>query len=231
MTSLFITLRGVDERKFDDTPTTRRGASDGTDHAGAAADGRAPSPSSTGDRRDRARRSRLDREILALAVPALGALVAEPLFVLVDSAVVGHLGTAQLAGLSLASTLLVTLVGLCVFLAYATTAAVARRVGAGQEREALQSGIDGLWLALDAWLRELDDEVFRATLPLLRRAFSGFSAPERRAMGEKARDIGSPSRSSSGGEDEERLDVERANLVLPVLSHILGVEIEADNGA
>ena len=91
---------------------------------------------------------RIDREILALAWPALGALVAEPMFVLVDSAVVGHLGTAQLAGLSLASTLLLTLVGLCVFLAYATTAAVARRLGAGAEREALQSGIDGMWLAL-----------------------------------------------------------------------------------
>lgn len=90
----------------------------------------------------------LDREILALAVPALGALVAEPIFVLVDSAVVGHLGTAQLAGLSLASTLLLTLVGLCVFLAYATTAAVARRTGAGHRREALQAGVDGLWLAL-----------------------------------------------------------------------------------
>ncbi|WP_278235877.1 MATE family efflux transporter [Isoptericola sp. AK164] len=91
---------------------------------------------------------RIDREILALAWPALGALVAEPLFVLVDSAVVGHLGTAQLAGLSLASTLLVTLVGLCVFLAYATTAAVARRLGAGHDRAALQSGVDGMWLAL-----------------------------------------------------------------------------------
>lgn len=90
----------------------------------------------------------MDREILGLAVPALGALVAEPIFVLVDSAVVGHLGTAQLAGLSLASTLLLTVVGLCVFLAYATTAAVARRIGAGQEREALQSGIDGMWLAI-----------------------------------------------------------------------------------
>ncbi|WP_233565854.1 MATE family efflux transporter [Cellulomonas sp. PhB143] len=86
--------------------------------------------------------------MLALAVPALGALVAEPVFVLVDSAVVGHLGTAQLAGLSLASTLLLTVVGLCVFLAYATTAAVARRIGAGHEREALQSGVDGMWLAL-----------------------------------------------------------------------------------
>ncbi|WP_306575375.1 MATE family efflux transporter [Isoptericola croceus] len=91
---------------------------------------------------------RIDREILALALPALGALVAEPLFVLVDSAVVGHLGTAQLAGLALASTLLITLVGLCVFLAYATTAAVARRLGAGADRAALQSGVDGMWLAL-----------------------------------------------------------------------------------
>ncbi|ACZ32350.1 MATE efflux family protein [Xylanimonas cellulosilytica DSM 15894] len=91
---------------------------------------------------------RIDREILALAVPALGALVAEPLFVLVDSAVVGHLGTPQLAGLSLASNLLVLLVGLCVFLAYATTASVARLTGAGREREALQSGVDGMWLAL-----------------------------------------------------------------------------------
>ncbi|QTE29482.1 MATE family efflux transporter [Pengzhenrongella sicca] len=89
----------------------------------------------------------LDVRILALAVPALGALVAEPLFVLADSAIVGHLGTAELAGLSLASTVLLTLVGLCVFLAYATTAAVARRIGAGDARGALTLGVDGMWLA------------------------------------------------------------------------------------
>ena len=76
----------------------------------------------------------IDRQILALAVPALGALVAEPLFVLVDSAVVGHLGTAPLAGLALASTVLMTVIGLCVFLAYATTAAVARRLGVRRPR-------------------------------------------------------------------------------------------------
>ena len=91
--------------------------------------------------------SGVDRQILALAVPALGALVAEPVFVLVDSAVVGHLGTSQLAGLAVASTILLTIVGLCVFLAYATTAAVARRLGAGQTVAALRSGIDGMWLA------------------------------------------------------------------------------------
>lgn len=93
-------------------------------------------------------RGTVDRQILALAVPALGALVAEPLFVLVDSAVVGHLGTAPLAGLALASTVLVTAVGLCVFLAYATTAAVSRRLGAGDRAGAMQMGVDGMWLAL-----------------------------------------------------------------------------------
>lgn len=91
--------------------------------------------------------STVDRQILGLAVPALGALIAEPIFVLVDSAIVGRLGTAELAGLSLASTLLVTAVGLCVFLAYATTAVVARKIGAGDRTGALQVGVDGLWLA------------------------------------------------------------------------------------
>ena len=88
-----------------------------------------------------------DREILRLAVPAFGALVAEPLFLLVDSAIVGHLGTPQLAGLGVAGSLLATAVSLCVFLAYGTTAAVARRVGAGDLRTAIAQGIDGLWLA------------------------------------------------------------------------------------
>ncbi|QDB80568.1 MATE family efflux transporter [Georgenia wutianyii] len=90
----------------------------------------------------------LDRQILALAVPALGALVAEPLFVLIDSVMVGRLGTAELAGLSLSSTLLVSVVGVFVFLAYATTAATARRIGAGDRAGAVSAGIDGMWLAL-----------------------------------------------------------------------------------
>jgi putative MATE family efflux protein len=88
-----------------------------------------------------------DREILRLAVPAFGALVAEPLFLLADSAIVGRLGTPQLGGLGVASTALLTAVGLCVFLAYGTTASVARQLGAGNRREALHQGVDGLWLA------------------------------------------------------------------------------------
>ncbi|WP_354641550.1 MATE family efflux transporter [Kitasatospora camelliae] len=93
-------------------------------------------------------RRRHDREILALAVPAFGALVAEPLFLMADSAIVGHLGTAQLAGLGVASAALTTVTGLFIFLAYATTAAVARRIGAGDRRAAIQQGIDGIWLSL-----------------------------------------------------------------------------------
>ncbi|PZH21201.1 MATE family efflux transporter [Streptomyces sp. NTH33] len=93
-------------------------------------------------------RRRHDREIVALAVPAFGALVAEPLFVMADSAIVGHLGTAQLAGLGVASALLMTAVSVFVFLAYATTAAVARRVGAGDLQAAIRQGMDGIWLAL-----------------------------------------------------------------------------------
>ncbi|MFD9817908.1 MATE family efflux transporter [Streptomyces violascens] len=96
----------------------------------------------------RSSRRRHDREIVALAVPAFGALVAEPLFLMADSAIVGHLGTPQLAGLGIASPLLTTAVSIFVFLAYAATAAVSRRVGAGDLRAAIRQGMDGIWLAL-----------------------------------------------------------------------------------
>ena len=88
-----------------------------------------------------------DREIARIAVPAFLALVAEPLFLLGDAAVVGHLGTRELAGLGVAATVLQTAVGLCVFLAYGTTAGVARQLGAGRLAAALGQGVDGLWLA------------------------------------------------------------------------------------
>ncbi|MET9433533.1 MATE family efflux transporter [Streptomyces sp. NPDC006551] len=96
----------------------------------------------------KAARRRHDREIISLALPAFGALVAEPLFLMVDSAIVGHLGTPQLAGLAIAAALLSTAVSVFVFLAYATTAAVARRVGAGDRQAAIRQGMDGIWLAL-----------------------------------------------------------------------------------
>lgn len=90
----------------------------------------------------------VDREILRLALPALGALIAEPLFLLTDTALVGHLGANALAALGIASTVLQTAIGLLVFLAYATTPAVARALGSGDRPGAIRAGIDGMWLAL-----------------------------------------------------------------------------------
>lgn len=88
-----------------------------------------------------------DREILRLAVPALLALVAEPLFLLGDAVVVGRLGTPELAGVGVAAVVLQSVVGLCIFLAYGTTAGVARRLGADDLRGAIALGVDGAWLA------------------------------------------------------------------------------------
>lgn len=93
-------------------------------------------------------RSAIDRDIVRLALPALGALIAEPLFLLTDTALVGHLGPDSLAGLGIASIVLQTIVGLLIFLAYATTPTVARRLGAGDRPGAIKAGIDGMWLAL-----------------------------------------------------------------------------------
>ena len=88
------------------------------------------------------------REILRLAIPAFLALIAEPLFLLADSAIIGHLGTAELAGLGVASAALITAAGIFVFLAYGTTSVVARHLGAGDERAAIGAGMDGLWLSV-----------------------------------------------------------------------------------
>jgi putative MATE family efflux protein len=89
-----------------------------------------------------------DREIWRLAIPALGALAAEPLYVLIDTGIVGHLGTPQLAGLGVATSLIVSAYWLFGFLAYGTTGTVARLIGAGDERRAAEQGVQGLWLGL-----------------------------------------------------------------------------------
>lgn len=90
----------------------------------------------------------LRREVLRLAIPAFLALIAEPIFLLIDAAIVGHLGPQPLAGLGIASTILLTAAGLFVFLAYGTTAVVARSLGAADRARALTAGVDGIWLAL-----------------------------------------------------------------------------------
>src|ERR687888_209396 len=89
-----------------------------------------------------------DREIVRLALLALGALAAEPLYVLVDTAIVGHLGTTQLAALAIAATVMSTAFTIFNFLTYGTTAQVARLHGAGLEEEAAHVGAQAQWLAL-----------------------------------------------------------------------------------
>jgi MATE family, multidrug efflux pump len=93
-------------------------------------------------------RSQYDGEILRLAVPALGALAAEPLYLLVDTAIVGHLGRHQLAALGVAATVLSGLFGIFNFLQYGTTAQVGRASGAGEAKIANRLGAQALWLSL-----------------------------------------------------------------------------------
>lgn len=92
------------------------------------------------------------RRIAALALPALVVLAAEPLYVLVDTAVVGHLGLTQLAGLAVGGSVLTVVVWLGNVFAYGTTSRAARRFGAGQRAEAVAEGVQGSWLALAAGL-------------------------------------------------------------------------------
>ena len=93
-------------------------------------------------------RSPHDREIVRLALPALGALAAEPLYILVDTAIVGHLGRPQLAALGLAGTVLAGAFTIFNFLTYGTTAVVARASGAGQPERAARLAAQALWVSL-----------------------------------------------------------------------------------
>jgi hypothetical protein len=88
---------------------------------------------------------------------------------------------------------------------------------------------DIIWQVFDAWLSSLTAEVFTELLPLLRRAFSGFTGPERRQMGEKVKSLthadspaGPSKRRTAEASDE--IDAARAARVLPILAHILGVD-------
>lgn len=92
--------------------------------------------------------SSVNKKLALLAIPTFGQLIAEPTFVLIDTAIVGHVSDFALAGLSLGSTIILTAVGLCVFLAYSTTSQVSRLLGAKRTREGLQAGMNGLWLSL-----------------------------------------------------------------------------------
>jgi putative MATE family efflux protein len=95
------------------------------------------------------------RRVLRLALPALGVLAAEPLYVLVDTAVVGHLGALPLAGLALGGVLFTQVAGQLTFLAYGTTARAARLHGAGRRADAVAEGVQATWLAVAVGLAVL----------------------------------------------------------------------------
>lgn len=107
----------------------------------------------------------LDRDVLGLALPSLGTLMAEPLLLAADTAMVGHLGTAELAGLALATTLLTATWGVFIFLTYTTTASASHALGAGDRRGAVRLGVSGMWLA--AALGVVLAAALLATAPLL----------------------------------------------------------------
>src|SRR5262249_56435800 len=87
-------------------------------------------------------------ELLRLAIPALLVLAAEPLYLLVDTAVVGHVGAVPLAGLAIGAVLLAQVSTQLTFLSYGTTARSARLHGAGRRADAVIEGVQSTWLAL-----------------------------------------------------------------------------------
>jgi putative MATE family efflux protein len=111
------------------------------------------------------------RKIASLALPALVVLAAEPIYLLIDTAVVGHLGAVPLAGLALGGVImgLAPLIG--AVLAYGTTARASRRFGAGDRAGAVAEGVQGTWLALAAGL-------------LMIAAIGAFAGPLARLMGD-----------------------------------------------
>jgi putative MATE family efflux protein len=111
------------------------------------------------------------RSVLSLALPALVVLAAEPLYLLVDTAVVGHLGTVALGGLAVGGGLLAWAAGLLNFLAYGTTARAARRAGAGDRAGAVAEGVQATWLAVGLGLTVLG--LFEVLAGPLTRALAG----------------------------------------------------------
>ncbi len=88
-----------------------------------------------------------DRAISALAVPALGALAADPLYSLVDTALVGNLGASELGAVAVGSAAFTASFWLFSFLAYAVTPIVARALGRGDETAATAIGVQALLIA------------------------------------------------------------------------------------
>ena len=171
-------------------------------------------------------RSPYDGEILRLALPALGALAAEPLYILVDTAIVGHLGRTQLAALGAAATALGVLATFN-FLQYGTTAQVARATGAGEHAVARKLGAQALWLSLGVGI------VLAVTIALLAGPIAALVGVEGRTADQaetylRIVAIGIPSFFLAlGGQGYLRgISELRAPLVVIVLGNLLNVVLE-----
>jgi putative MATE family efflux protein len=119
-------------------------------------------------------RDDLDRRVVRLALPALGTLAVEPLYVLVDTAIAGHLGTDVLAGLGLAAVVLLTVTSLVDFMEYAATPVVAYLHGAARPDDARRAGADAV--ALAAILGTAVAGLVALTAPVLVRLLGGEGA-------------------------------------------------------
>ena len=139
---------------------------------------------------------RASPSVLSLAVPALVVLAAEPLYLLVDTAVVGHLGAVALGGLAVGGGLLAWSAALLNFLAYGTTARAARRAGAGDRAGAVAEGVQATWLALGLGLVVL--VFFQLLAGPLTRLLAGGAGCRRRGRGGLAADR-LPGRAAAAG--------------------------------
>jgi putative MATE family efflux protein len=132
------------------------------------------------------------RRVAGLALPALGVLAAEPIYLLFDLAVVGRLGALSLAGLAIGGLILSTLSSQMTFLSYGTTARSARFFGAGDHSTAVGEGVQATWLALGlgtlivvavqivaeplVWALSAGGDIASAALPWVRIAIFGVPA-------------------------------------------------------
>lgn len=118
------------------------------------------------------------RRIAMLALPALGVLAAEPIYLLFDIAVVGRLGALSLAGLALGGLILVTISSQLTFLSYGTTARAARHYGAGNRHAAVREGVTATWLGCGLGIAMIVVSVVLATLVELAVSALAGSQPE-----------------------------------------------------
>ncbi|WPV68692.1 DUF5682 family protein [Chitinophaga sp. LS1] len=79
-----------------------------------------------------------------------------------------------------------------------------------------------LWTVVNNWMNQLEQDTFTQLLPLLRRTFSGFSKPERRKLGEKAKS--GVSTGSAAAAVELHFDEARAGKGIPIVMKMLGLK-------